>query len=113
MTLQSSLSVDIEALQRDILETVSSYVGAEVPIDEPLSKLGLDSLAAMELRQKLQACFVSYICLLPLPFAHSIRPKEYSCTCDEALIPSYSLQSGNRNKWYCTVDVWCKKAGRL
>ncbi|KAK9803914.1 hypothetical protein WJX72_004698 [[Myrmecia] bisecta] len=41
-------------LEADILELVRSYVGANVRLDQPLASQGLDSLAAMELRQKLQ-----------------------------------------------------------
>ncbi len=35
---------------------VRDLVGADVAPDEPLASQGLDSLASMELRQKLQAC---------------------------------------------------------
>ena len=44
------------ALEAEILALVQSYVGEQVAPDEPLAKQGLDSLAAMELRQKLQVC---------------------------------------------------------
>lgn len=47
--------VDIAALRADILDVVRSYVGGNLVTDAPLAKQGLDSLAAMELRQKLQA----------------------------------------------------------
>lgn len=43
-----------EDLEGRILGVVQSLIGNDVKVDEPLSKQGLDSLAAMELRQKLQ-----------------------------------------------------------
>lgn len=43
--------VDVEAA---VLEVVRDLVGGDVDVGEPLAGQGLDSLAAMELRQKLQ-----------------------------------------------------------
>jgi hypothetical protein len=44
------------ALQQEILDMVRGFVGADVAVDQPLVAQGLDSLAGMELRQKLQVC---------------------------------------------------------
>ena len=52
------------ALEAEILALVQSYVEEQVAPDEPLAKQGLDSLAAMELRQKLQVCFAGAACVL-------------------------------------------------
>ena len=41
-------------LEASILSVVSDLIGPDVAPDAPLSSQGLDSLAAMELRQKLQ-----------------------------------------------------------
>lgn len=47
--------LDTAALEATIMEMVRGYVGDKVvTADEPLAQQGLDSLAAMELRQKLQ-----------------------------------------------------------
>lgn len=46
--------IDAAALQQEILEMVRGFVGADVAVDQPLVAQGLDSLAGMELRQKLQ-----------------------------------------------------------
>ena len=46
--------IDPAALERQVVDLVRSYVGDDVSPEEPLNKQGLDSLAAMELRQKLQ-----------------------------------------------------------
>ena len=43
-----------EDVQAQVLGIVASLTGAEVAPDQPLASQGLDSLAAMELRQKLQ-----------------------------------------------------------
>ena len=46
--------LDPAALEQQVVDLLRSYVGDEVSPEEPLNKQGLDSLAAMELRQKLQ-----------------------------------------------------------
>lgn len=43
-----------EEVQAAIEGLVKSYIGGTVATDVPLAQQGLDSLAAMELRQKLQ-----------------------------------------------------------
>ncbi len=43
--------------EADIVELVTSYVGEGIDRDVPLAQQGLDSLAAMELHQKLQVGF--------------------------------------------------------
>ena len=52
------------ALEAEILTLVQSYVGEQVAPEEPLAKQGLDSLAAMELRHKLQVCSAGAVCVL-------------------------------------------------
>jgi acyl carrier protein len=47
--------MEAATLEKEIKDLVRSYIGDDVSPDEPLNKQGLDSLAAMELRQKLQA----------------------------------------------------------
>lgn len=42
------------ALEAEIKEMVMGYVGTGMDVNVPLAAQGLDSLAAMELRQKLQ-----------------------------------------------------------
>lgn len=46
--------IDPSALEAEIKEMVAGYVGMDVDVSMPLAAQGLDSLAAMELRQKLQ-----------------------------------------------------------
>lgn len=41
-------------LQAQILSIVAELTGADAAVDQPLASQGLDSLASMELRQKLQ-----------------------------------------------------------
>eukprot|EP00884_Botryococcus_braunii_P010404 jgi/Botrbrau1/19365/Bobra.0471s0002.1 len=48
-----------QAIELEIMEMVVGFVGHEVSVDQPLAAQGLDSLAAMELRQKLQERFSS------------------------------------------------------
>ena len=55
---------DAASLEAEILTLVHRFVGANVSAHQPLAAQGLDSLAAMELRQKLQ---VSGDCMLRLP----------------------------------------------
>ena len=43
----------VQALEESILQLVSDLTGKRPDVDEPLMSQGLDSLAAMELRQKL------------------------------------------------------------
>ncbi len=45
---------DAASVEAEILALVQGFVGPEVSADQPLATQGLDSLAAMELRQKLQ-----------------------------------------------------------
>ena len=40
-----------------MLEVAADLVGGSIDVGEPLAGQGLDSLAAMELRQKLQVSF--------------------------------------------------------
>lgn len=51
---EAAIAIDPVALQEEMLELVKGFVGADVAPDQPLVSQGLDSLAAMELRQKLQ-----------------------------------------------------------
>ena len=44
----------LASIQSNVLEIVRDLVGADVQLEAPLVAQGLDSLAAMELRQKLQ-----------------------------------------------------------
>lgn len=44
----------LEKVQAAVLECVKELLGLDVTIDAPLAAQGLDSLAALELRQKLQ-----------------------------------------------------------
>ena len=43
-------------IELDIIALVQDFVGPNVSAGQPLAAQGLDSLAAMELRQKLQVC---------------------------------------------------------
>ena len=54
-----------EELLRLVLDAVRDLVGAEVDPRAALGGQGLDSLAAMELRQKLQVLRVSSCCRIP------------------------------------------------
>ena len=45
-----------ETLQAAVADLVADLTGQRPALDQPLAAQGLDSLAAMELRQKLQAC---------------------------------------------------------
>lgn len=56
--------VEIEGVTAEIMQMVASFVGRDVDADLPLVAQGLDSLAAMELRQKLQVCQPCYVLLL-------------------------------------------------
>ena len=47
---------DAAEIEADIVALVQDFVGPNVSADQPLAAQGLDSLAAMELRQKLQVC---------------------------------------------------------
>lgn len=47
-------TISRDFIQSTISDLVRSYVGDEVDANAPLAQQGLDSLAAMELRQKLQ-----------------------------------------------------------
>ena len=47
----------LSSIEAVIFEIVMDLVGQDVSIDAPLAGQGLDSLAAMELRQRLQAIF--------------------------------------------------------
>ena len=53
-TSTGQVGLSAAALQQQILELVKGFVGSDVSADMPLAAQGLDSLAAMELRQKLQ-----------------------------------------------------------
>ena len=48
------MHIDPLTLEAEICGMVAGYVGADVDVSLPLAIQGLDSLAAMELRQKLQ-----------------------------------------------------------
>ena len=59
---------DAASLEAEILALVEGFVGSEVSVEKPLAAQGLDSLAAMELRQKLQvglptSYFFQFCCL--------------------------------------------------
>ena len=45
-----------ETLEAAVADLVADLTGQRPAVDQPLATQGLDSLAAMELRQKLQAC---------------------------------------------------------
>ena len=47
-------ALDAAALEAEVAGMVRGFVGADVDTSAPLAAQGLDSLAAMELRQKLQ-----------------------------------------------------------
>ena len=46
--------LDAAGLEAEVAGMVRGFVGADVDVSAPLAAQGLDSLAAMELRQKLQ-----------------------------------------------------------
>ena len=56
----------LDELQRLVLSVVRDLVGADVDPAAPLGAQGLDSLAAMELRQKLQVA-----CCIHAHYAHA------------------------------------------
>ena len=62
-----STLAEIEAA---VLEVVQDLVGDGIDVGEPLAGQGLDSLAAMELRQKLQV----RVCPPPPRATHTLRP---------------------------------------
>lgn len=47
-------AADIAAIQQQIIAIVKGYVDDDVDMEKPLAMQGLDSLAFMELRQKLE-----------------------------------------------------------
>ena len=47
-------AADIAAIQQQIIDIVKGYVDDDVDVEKPLAMQGLDSLAFMELRQKLE-----------------------------------------------------------
>ena len=51
---QAQFAMTTEANEAAIVDLGTSYVGKGVDRDTPMAQQGLDSLAAMELRQKLQ-----------------------------------------------------------
>ena len=52
--MAGAASMDRATIAQIVTELVVSYVGNDVQRDMPLAQQGLDSLASMELRQKLQ-----------------------------------------------------------
>ena len=66
-----------EATEAAIVDLVTSYIGEVVDGDSPLAQQGLDSLAAMELRQKLQ-----------VDFRVQVSNKEYQYTFSYSLMRS-------------------------
>lgn len=51
-----SASFTVQALEETVMQLVADLIGRRPEVDEPLLGQGLDSLAAMELRQKLWVC---------------------------------------------------------
>lgn len=51
---------DVQAV---VLDIAKGLVGTDIALDAPLTAQGLDSLAAMELRQKLQVLSVGHDCV--------------------------------------------------
>lgn len=49
--------MDAPHIEAELINIVEAYVGSKIDVHNPLANQGLDSLAALELRQKLQVCF--------------------------------------------------------
>ena len=88
--------VDPAELEGEIRDMVSGYVGADVDVSMPLAAQGLDSLAAMELRQKLQVrCF--------FPLGRFVWPIAYCSPPSNHYFPQLpSLRKEDPwNQWKC------------
>ena len=67
--LAAGCARDAAAIEVEILSLVQGFVGPDVSAEQPLASQGLDSLAAMELRQRLQVCtctVATWSIMLPL-----------------------------------------------
>ena len=87
MSAQAGVSeaIDQVAIEQTITDLVTSYVGEAAARDVPLAQQGLDSLAAMELRQKLQVSLSHNACpFLSITCKLSIEPVESLGSAEEA-----------------------------
>jgi aryl carrier-like protein len=74
----------LQQLEATVMEIVKELVGADVAPGAPLAAQGLDSLAAMELRQKLQVrCLLSHSFKTPMVILRATliqRPTQHERT---------------------------------
>lgn len=87
----------LEELQQEVLGVVRDLVGGEVDPGAPLGAQGLDSLAAMELRQKLQVWLLADLhsaihrCFSPLQRVASQNTTQHVAAAGTDKLPSSEL----------------------
>ena len=102
---EEHMHLNPETLEAEILGMVAGYVGDDVDVSMPLAAQGLDSLAAIELRQKLQVhkrCSPKNGCTVFIrsPAAAHLLQEGICCIASSCVVWTL-LQYGNKHVCSC------------
>ena len=93
-----------ETLEAAVADLVADLTGQRPAVDQPLAAQGLDSLAAMELRQKLQACQAA---LVSCDYAPTVPQASCQRWCAElAVCPAEADRLGGLACWDHVQLFW-------